>query len=571
MITLGTLKLYNFFAVKEAVITFRDKGFVVVVGPNGSGKTTMTIEGVLYALYGTSFEYGQRPGSAVKNRWASDWNVEIDFTDGDSTYKISRGKKGLFLFKDEKDISRSRSDDTQEIIEQILGRSESLFRRSVIFSVNMKRFSDLPESEKKALFDELTGIGSIDVGLLKTEEALKRAETELSTLKDSHRKVSLRIDVALDSAPDPDSALDPIRRKELAESIELNERVLNSSRKNSKDAIKKVRSKLEKLSLIKDDINSEMADVKAKKASANSQLYTIQSQEEDQRTLIKKGICPECRQKTDHLVSKDYSKDKIALKGIKVDLDAQLEILESDLQEARRRESSLNSSIRALEDEQDNFERTKERSLRESRSLLEKIDENLKREATQQGILETLKEEQKSLQKRIDAKQVEVDNELVLKTSFGKKGFRVGIQASMIPELNREILSVVEESNSPLSLQLSIKGEDQTFSGSFGITVINPSGSDEYRGSSAGEKKILDLILMLAMMSQADQRARVPFNHVFFDETLENLDEERACVILGFMRRLATRKSSVLLTAHRTEKINPDHLWTIYKGTLTES
>ena len=79
MTQLLELELFQFFAIKHQVVKLADQGRVLVVGANGAGKTALLIEGPYYALFGRSFEYGERPGDAVGNRFHKSFMTRIDF------------------------------------------------------------------------------------------------------------------------------------------------------------------------------------------------------------------------------------------------------------------------------------------------------------------------------------------------------------------------------------------------------------------------------------------------------------------------------------------------------------
>ena len=165
MITLERIILKNFFSISNAEINLENQGLVVVHGRVGSGKTALTCESVLYGLYGTSFEYGQNPGQAVKKNTEKEFSVVVWLRSDNNKFRIMRGKdqslklNGLELHRINDDgtedrLTRGTSRDTQKVIsEGLLKMSERLFRRSVVCSTDMGKFPDASDSEKKSVLD----------------------------------------------------------------------------------------------------------------------------------------------------------------------------------------------------------------------------------------------------------------------------------------------------------------------------------------------------------------------------------------------------------------------------------
>ena len=96
---LNSLHLVNFRQHADSRITF-DTGLTGIIGPNGSGKTTI-LEAVAWALYGNSAARGTRE-SLRFNRAASraSVRVELDFDLAGHRYRVVRGLTNAELYLD---------------------------------------------------------------------------------------------------------------------------------------------------------------------------------------------------------------------------------------------------------------------------------------------------------------------------------------------------------------------------------------------------------------------------------------------------------------------------------------
>ena len=91
---LVSLRLQNFRQHADSRIEF-DDGLTGIIGPNGSGKTTI-LEGIAWALYGNAAARGTRDSIRFSRAAPrSSVRVELEFDLAGHRYRIARGPARL--------------------------------------------------------------------------------------------------------------------------------------------------------------------------------------------------------------------------------------------------------------------------------------------------------------------------------------------------------------------------------------------------------------------------------------------------------------------------------------------
>ena len=113
------LRLCNFRQHADSVLTF-DNGITGIIGPNGSGKTTI-LEAIAWALYGNAAARGTRETIRFNRAGPrAQVRVELDFELGGHRYRIDRGLTSAELYLDGASVP---------IANTITGVTELLHRR----------------------------------------------------------------------------------------------------------------------------------------------------------------------------------------------------------------------------------------------------------------------------------------------------------------------------------------------------------------------------------------------------------------------------------------------------------
>ncbi|HXF25582.1 MAG TPA: SMC family ATPase, partial [Gemmatimonadaceae bacterium] len=124
---INSLRMLNFRQHARTEMTF-DRGITAIIGPNGSGKTTV-LEAIAWALYGQPAIRGQRDGVRFLGAGPrAPVEVELDFELGGHRYRVKRGltTASLYLDGSESAVANSIS-GVNELVARRMGMSRGEF------------------------------------------------------------------------------------------------------------------------------------------------------------------------------------------------------------------------------------------------------------------------------------------------------------------------------------------------------------------------------------------------------------------------------------------------------------
>ena len=121
------LRLVNFRQHADTALAF-DSGLTGIIGPNGSGKTTI-LEGIAWALYGQPAARGTR--DSIRHLRAgprAPVRVELEFSLAGHRYRVVRGLTSAELFLDGGDAPVANSiTGVSELLQRRLGMTRAEF------------------------------------------------------------------------------------------------------------------------------------------------------------------------------------------------------------------------------------------------------------------------------------------------------------------------------------------------------------------------------------------------------------------------------------------------------------
>ena len=218
MIKINRLTVKNFMSVGNATqgIDFDRKDLTLVLGENldlggdgsrnGTGKTTI-INALSYAMYGTALS-NIRKDNLVNKTNGKNMLVSLDFTVGNTEYKIERGRRPNVLKffvnnteTESQDNAQGDSRETQDAIEEILGMSHDMFKHIMALNTYTEPFLSLKANDQRTIIEQLLGITMLSERADKikelnrtTKDDITREEFRIRAVQDANKRIEEQIE-----------------------------------------------------------------------------------------------------------------------------------------------------------------------------------------------------------------------------------------------------------------------------------------------------------------------------------------------------------------------------------------
>ena len=265
MVRIAKLKLKNFKSFGEATIPFA-KGFTVIVGSNGSGKSNI-LDAIMFGLGITSMK-SLRAGKLVdlvNNRAAENYaKVELTLKGDKEKYEISRivDKQGRGLCKlngDKKPLN--------EITSLLLELGIKATGHNIVVQGDITRILEMSPQQRREIIDELAGLSEFDE---KKNEALKELDKVDEKLKEVGIVLTERENYLADLDKERETAL---QYESLVEEKKRSEKTILSE-------------EIGKIKTAQGENEGKLKDVRENRTLKEDEIRTLKDMEKKNRTRV---------------------------------------------------------------------------------------------------------------------------------------------------------------------------------------------------------------------------------------------------------------------------------------------
>jgi DNA repair exonuclease SbcCD ATPase subunit len=511
----------------DRVMNVQNKGALVVTGPNGSGKSSF-VEGVALALWGESLRgeplWREGVGGSV--------TVQLDI--GGKTLLVTRkrnkaGAKSLtWYWVGGEPTKWETPTKAQEALERIIGTFDTWSRTCVLSSVDSAHFSLATDSERKRLLERLLGIDRLDAA----------ANTARLDLRSAEQRVALAQSEAANATSHVVAAT--TRMQQAVDGL----KALNDSAATAKSAtpeeIAKEVKRLKLAQLEQTEARAEMDAMTRIAAEAQAEL----SQAERRARLAAQSACPTCEQDIPETLKQELLGEVERLREeSKKACDTankrqefireQLKELSEEIQQVGGFINSMETLNRVRASNAGLHKTLKkqhadaEKALRDAKELAEKVEVAL-------GELKTKVQLHKVVSEVLGLKGVRahlLDTALVRVEKVANKHLRV-LSVGMAVELRSTTEKKTGGTSDAISLRVSVKGSS-----------VRP-----YASLSGGERRRVDVALLLALAEVAGAAAGTTGSTLWMDEVFDALDASGASAVGSLIERLGSSRSVVVIT-----------------------
>ena len=516
MIELKNVKFKNFLATGNRFVEVKlnKEPMMLIVGKNGAGKSTL-IDALTFSLFGKPFKKINK-GQLMNTVNEKDLMVEVEFSVGKSEWKVRRGMKpAVFeIYHNGKVINQdAKSTDYQKYLEEkVLKLNFKSFTQIVVLgSASFVPFMQLTANDRRIIIEDILDIGifSIMKNLVKDrEETLKE---ELSDLEFKIKLLQEKIILEEKYIEELKSHSDKKRKSDL-EKIKETEKLiisLNEEIQNHKDMV---------MSLI-DSIADKSSMLKKNKELDNYKLQinkNLKKLNKENTFFEDNENCPTCEQDIDEEFK--HNKLKQIIKNIN-EPNIGLDKLNEEVEKVDERISEIMICNETIQKEE-NIIRLKNSDIQAHNSFITKLNEEL--HESQKGI-DTNKTKlfENELKEHKDERLQYVEQRRyydILNTILNDKGIKTRVIRKYLPVINKHVNNYLKDMDFFVNFQL-----DENFQ----ETIKSRHRDDfSYYSFSEGEKKRIDIALLLTWRDIASMRNSVNVNLLILDEIFDaSLDQ----------------------------------------------
>ena len=552
MIRLKTVRWKNFLATGNRFIEVEldQKDMMLVVGKNGAGKSTL-IDAITFSLFGKPFKKVNK-GQLVNSVNERDTLTEIEFSVGTAEWKVRRGiKPNLFeIYHNDKLVNQdAKSMDYQKYLEEkVLKLNFKSFTQIVVLgSASFVPFMQLTANDRRIIIEDI-----LDIGIFSVMKTLLK--DRVITLKEEMNELDYQI-------------------KLLQEKITLQEKYIKAMEEESKqkrksdlDKIKETEQEIIKLNQEIDEHQERIGDLvnsikdKAAVEKKDKELDNYRSQIrknlkrfiKDKKFFDEKENCPTCEQEIDE----EFKKTKLEEVGKGIDeMNYGLSQIAKEVDKVYGRIGEIAKSSQEIQKEESQVYQ-KQSNIQSHNSFIQKLSHEM--ESLQ---VEVQKDSMNVLTKELDESKSTrfqyVDQKFyydVLSNILNDTGIKTRIIKKYLPVINKHVNDYLKDMDFFVNFQL-----DENFQ-----ETIKSRHRDQfsYYSFSEGEKKRIDIALLLTWRDIASMRNSVNVNLLILDEVFDaSLDQAGVDDLMKLFNIL--KHTNLFIISHKLDILDdkfPDKL-----------
>jgi DNA repair exonuclease SbcCD ATPase subunit len=545
MIKLKTVRWKNFLATGNQFleVNLDKEPMTLIVGKNGAGKSTL-IDAITFSLFGKPFKKINK-GQLMNTVNEKDLVTEIEFSIGKSEWKVRRGiKPALFeIYSNGNIINQdAKSTDYQKYLEdKILKLNFKSFTQIVVLgSASFVPFMQLSANDRRVIIEDILDIGIFSVmkNLLKDrsvmlKEELGEVEYEIKLLQEKIKLHEKHIE-ELKSKSDT-------KRKSDLDKIEETQREITKLSEEIEEHQDLVMSLIKSITDEKESHKKNSALDKYK-AQINKNLKKLNK---DKKFFEEKENCPTCEQDIDETFKKNKLND--VTDDIE-EMNDGLDKLETEIENVTNRLGEILECNKKIQAEENEI-RSKNTYIKSHNRFITHLNEELNNKVgdIDEGKISILNNELDS-SKESRAQYAEQKRYYdILGTILNDKGIKTRIIRKYLPVINNHVNMYLKDMDFFVNFQL-----DENFQ----ETIKSRHRDDfSYYSFSEGEKKRIDIALLLTWRYIAAMRNSVNVNLLILDEVFDaSLDQAGVDDLMKLFHLLD--KTNLFIISHKLDVLD---------------
>ena len=546
MILFEKIRWKNFLSTgnQYTEISFTEHPTNLIIGTNGAGKSTL-LDALTFSLFGKPFRKINKP-QLVNTVNEKDCNVEVEFSIGNTKWKVVRGiKPNVFeIFRDGNALNQSAAAlDQQKWFEQnVIKMNYKSFTQIVILgSSTFVPFMQLTATNRRDVIEDL-----LDIRIFSSMNNL---------MKDKIRQIKEDIKVL------------ELKKESLIDKVKMQENFIEEIESRGKENIKSKEERISELLNEENNLMNDNAYIEEDVFKLTKEIEGLDSAKEKLRTLgnlkgkisnkvstitkehkffTQNTVCPTCNQDIEETFRINRIKDA-------QDKAKELQSGYKELEQAINKEEERERQFTALSKEittlthgisQNNIKIAGcQRQVRDLESEIQRVTDNLANRNTEHEKLTTFKDNLKTTYDEL-AQRKDTINYYDFSYSLLKDGgVKTKIIKKYLPLINQQVNRYLQLMDFYINFSLDEE---------FNETVQSPIHEDfSYSSFSEGEKMRIDLALLFTWREVARMKNSVNTNLLImdevFDSSLDGFGTEEFLKIIRFV----IKDANIFVISHK--------------------
>jgi len=530
-------------------IKFTDTQTTLIVGANGSGKSTM-LDALCFGLFNKAFRKITK-GQLVNSTNEKECLVEIDFSIGTKEYKIKRGIKpnifeiwidGLLQNK-----AAASTDQQKQLEDNILKLNYKSFTQIVILgSASFVPFMQLSTANRREVVEDL-----LDIKIFSAMNAV--IKDRIKNTNDKIKELSLKQSMT-------------------EEKVEMQKDFIESVEKSGKENIEKKKDKITSITTYIDQLTAEnvqkveevsntlqpqlenLLDV-SKKLKQLSNLKgkiseKVSSITEQHKFFNNNSVCPTCTQ----TIEEDFRLNKVSESETKAkELQQGYNELKEAIQQEEKRESEFNvvsKEISSLNNEISNNNVKISQLNKQSRDLdqeIQDITNKIKNRNTERKVLTELEQTLDLIQTEKAKNKEDVSYFDFAHSLMRDGGIKGKIIKKYLPLMNQQINKYLQMMDFFINFTLDEE---------FNEKIKSPIHEDfTYESFSEGEKMRINLSILFTWRELARMKNSVNTNLLILDEVFDSSLDFMGTDYFTRIIKYVIKDTNIFVISHKTDEL----------------
>lgn len=521
------LILKNFLSYGNAETKFEfSEGLFLVTAKNGGGKSSLLLDGLSFNLYGRPYRKVKLEELINRKNKKGLYTESCFVIDEKDEYRIVRtlAPQKLFIYKNGSDkpmeSASSKALDQEEIV-KILGLEYDLFKLVIAIATNYNEpFLSLGLPKKREVMESIFSIKVFGEMLQKARKKINSIETDRTIYSSNIKNLESFIVSLKKQITDTENSIKDFDQKKEEELVTLNSRkeiVLNQ--------ISEINSALETLEEKIKEIKLDETDYSTKQINLNTAIKTDENSIKEKKSQIKfldKGdVCPLC---SNVITEEHKATELLKLNSSITELEKKIESNKKKLVTIAEKVTEQKKAKTLYDNSKNDLNLGKMKVSNFQKNVID-IDSQIKTVTSRELNLDVT-----SIKDDYEKKVETYKNDSKELTRLNKDHFNYKIVAKMlaedgiksfffkmlVPILNAKINEYLNLFDLPVSISF-----DETMKDT--ISAIGTNEKDiSYMAFSEGEKKRIDIAILLSFIGVTKSISNWNCNILVFDEILDS-------------------------------------------------